>query len=306
MQEIRNVNENSFFSCNSYNFDLEKLFFYFSNQLSFMSKNKHIFSIKKILNPSFNLDNQYFVRFKSYPYYTAIIGDKIKQNSSFIKIVNRIFYVQNTQNQSLSFQIIYTFYDNTCENKILSQMETILLSQLNNNEMKLYHNFIGFTKHVFSHYLKNFYNENVNQTSYVSESISIHTSTKKLFNFLKNIENILKILYWSYKWKKISNNIIQIFNHETKINTICTLQNIMKLNNSECVNFEIKKHLRKENEINIIYITHFKINPISENLCWLCCDYPIPFGTLKSSINNMTSVCKYLIKKIKENLEVNN
>jgi hypothetical protein len=85
MQENNKIKEKTIFSCCSYNFDLEKFFMYFTNQLYFMSKNRALFSVQKILNPILNFDTQYFVQFNFYPYYTAIIGDKIQENSSFIK-----------------------------------------------------------------------------------------------------------------------------------------------------------------------------------------------------------------------------
>jgi len=306
MQENNKKKEKTFFSCFSYNFDLEKFFFYFTNQLYFMSKNKTLFAIEKISYPSLNFDKQYFVQFNFYPFYTAIICDKIEENSSFIKRVNRIYHVQNKEN--VSFQIIYTFYDNTCENKINSQIETTLFSKVSKREFQLYRDFITLTKRTFSHYLKNFYKENGNEVSYLYESIIINNPIKKLYNYLKNIDNILKLYYlsYNYKWKKLNNNTTEVINHETKIKTIFTMHKISKISN-ECINFEIKKELKKENEMdNISYVTYFKINPISKNLCWLCCDYPIPFGTTKPAIQNMTSVCKFIIKKIKQNLENNN
>ena len=303
MQENNKIKEKTIFSCCSYNFDLEKFFMYFTNQLYFMSKNRALFSVQKILNPILNFDTQYFVQFNFYPYYSAIIGDKIQENSSFIKRVNRIYHVQNN-NSLVSYQIIYTFYDNTCENKIISQLETTLLSKVSQREIQLYNDFVLITKKTFSHSLKNFYNEKMNEISYIYESILIYCSEERIYNFMSNIENIMKLHYLNYEWIRLNKNTIEVINHETKINTICSIYNIKKINN-ECINFEIKKKLIKDNEINSSYITHFKINPISNNICWLCCDYPIPFGSSKSEIQNMTSVCKFIIKKIKQNLENN-
>ncbi len=303
MKGNNKINKKTIFSCYSYNVELEKLFLYFTNQLYFMSKNKALFSVQKIQNPISNFDTQYFVKFNFFPYYRVTICDKIEENSSFIKRVNRIYHLQNKKNL-ISYQIIYTFYDNTCESKIITQLETTLLSKVAQSEIKLYNEFITITKSAFSHSLKNFDKLNMNKISYIYESILIYCSQQKIYNYINNIENIMKLYYFNYKWIRLNKNTIEVINHETKINTICSIYKIKKINN-ECINIEIKKKLIKNNEINSSYITHFKINPLSNNICWFCCDYPIPFGSSKSAIKNMTSVCKFIIKKIKQNLENN-
>ena len=303
MKENNKIKNRSIFSCYSYNLDLEKFFLYFTNQLYFMSKNKALFSVQGMQNPILNFDTQYFVKFNFYPYYNIIICDKIVENSSFIKRVNRIYHVQNNKNL-VSYQIIYTFYDNTCENKINAQLETTLLSTVSPNAIQLYNEFIAITKNVFTNSLKNFCNKKMNEISYINESIIIYCSQQQIYNYINNIENILKLYYYNYKWIRLNENTIEVINDETKINTIYSIYKIKKLNN-ECINVEIQKKLIKNNEINSSYITHFKINPLSNNICWFCCDFPIPFGSSKSAIKNMTSVCKFLIKKIKQSLENN-
>ena len=178
----------------------------------------------------------------------------------FLKRVNRIYHVQNN-NSLVSYQIIYTFYDNTCENKLISQLETTLLSKVSQREIQLYNDFVLITKKTFSHSLKNFYNEKMNEISYIYESILIYCSEQRIYNYMNNIENIMKLYYLNYKWIRLNKNTIEVINHETKINTIYSIYKIKKLNN-ECINVEIQKKLIKNNEINSSYITHFKINPI--------------------------------------------
>ena len=298
------INSIKIFKSNSYTYDFEKFSFFMKNQFEYMSKINALYSIKRKFFSTLNLDNAYSIIHKTFPYLKLLVGQKLEKDSSFIKIINRLFYVKNYQNKDIYFQIIYYLYDNTCENKMMISYETTLLSKQNEekNDIKLYKDFINCTLNPFFKFFRHFCSENKNESSYISESIIIKTSFQKLFKFLSNIINFMKILYSPSQLKIINYKYIEIINNETKINTICSIYNIVKLN-EECFDFQIKKQLTKENEIPVIYITHIKINPISNNLSWLCCDYPLPFGFEKSTINKITSVCKYLIKKIKHKLE---
>ena len=292
--------------CYSYNYNLETFFEFLINQFDFMSSTQPYYLIQKTLFPYINIDKGYIIEHKYNPFYKILTAEKIEEKTSFKKRLNRIFHIKNFQNQSLYFQIVYTLFDNTCENKMVILFETNLLIKKYEEKKKiqLYHDYIKNVKYPFYKLLKNFHNEKMNEISYIYESILINCSEERIYNFMSNIENIMKLHYLNYEWIRLNKNTIEVINHETKINTICSIYNIKKINN-ECINFEIKKKLIKDNEINSSYITHFKINPISNNICWLCCDYPIPFGSSKSEIQNMTSVCKFIIKKIKQNLENN-
>jgi hypothetical protein len=292
--------------CYSYNFNHEIFFEFLINQFDFMSSTQPYYLIQKTLFPFIKLDKGYIIENKYIPFYKILTAEKIEENTSFKKKLNRIFYIKNFKNQSLYFQILYTLYDNTCENKMVILFETDLLIKKYEEKktIKLYHDYIKNVKSPFYKFLENFYKVNMNKISYIYESILIYCSQQKIYNYINNIENIMKLYYFNYKWIRLNKNTIEVINHETKINTIYSIYKIKKINN-ECINIEIKKKLIKNNEINSSYITHFKINPLSNNICWFCCDYPIPFGSSKSAIKNMTSVCKFIIKKIKQNLENN-
>ena len=306
MEEKNYIISYKYNKCYSYKYNLEIFFEFLINQFDYISSTQPYYLIQKTLFPYINIDKGYIIEHKYNPFYKILTAEKIEEKTSFKKRLNRIFHIKNFQNQSLYFQIVYTLFDNTCENKMVILFETNLLIKKYEEKKKiqLYHDYIKNVKYPFYKLLKNFHNEKMNEISYIYESILINCSEERIYNFMSNIENIMKLHYLNYKWIRLNKNTIEVINHETKINTIYSLYNIKKINN-ECINFEIKKKLIKDNEINSSYITHFKINPISNNICWLCCDYPIPFGSSKSEIQNMTSVCKFIIKKIKQNLENN-
>ncbi len=292
--------------CYSYNYNLETFFEFLINQFDFMSSTQPYYLIRKTLFPSIKIDKGYVIENKLIPFYKLLIAEKIEEKTSFMKKLNRIFFINNFQNQSLYFQIMYTLFDNTCENKMVILFETNLLIKKYEEKktIKLYHDYINYVKSSFYKFLETFCNEKMNEISYIYESIIIYCSQQQIYNYINNIENIMKLYYYNYKWIRLNENTIEVINDETNINTIYSIYKIKKLNN-ECINFEIQKKLIKNNEINSSYITHFKINPLSNNICWFCCDFPIPFGSSKSAIKNMTSVCKFLIKKIKQSLENN-
>ena len=305
-----NTKGKTFFSWNTFNIELERFFSEFRNIFNFMSRNKHLFSVETISIPQLNLEIGYLIKLKCFPYYQVIISDKIEENSSFIKKINRLFIVYNNEKSTLFFQLKYTIYDNTCENNIFVEFDSNIYPNLYNEkqQIKLYKDFINFTKQPFFNYFNELsINKKTKIINFILESIIINTSFYKLFNYLKNIENIVKIHYLHFKWIFKNEKEIEIYNQDTKNTILFSINGIKKIN-EECYDFEIQKSIKKKDNIGISYITHIIINPISKNLCWLCLNYPTPYEICKSEIQNISSFCKFFVKKIKlilENLSKN-
>ena len=81
--------------------------------------------------------------------------------------------------------------------------------------------------------------------NFILESIIINTSFYKLFNYLKNIENIVKIHYLHFKWIFKNEKEIEIYNQDTKNTILFSINGIKKIN-EECYDFEIQKSIKKK------------------------------------------------------------
>ena len=180
-----NTKGKTFFSWNTFNIELERFFSEFRNIFNFMSRNKHLFSVETISIPQLNLEIGYLIKLKCFPYYQVIISDKIEENSSFIKKINRLFIVYNNEKSTLFFQLKYTIYDNTCENNIFVEFDSNIYPNLYNEkqQIKLYKDFINFTKQPFFNYFNELsFKKKTKIINFILESIIINTSFYKLFN----------------------------------------------------------------------------------------------------------------------------